>query len=170
MTSRPISRLVALAFVAALVASGAQGAAEAREIVPLDEQYEMGSIVVSTSERRLYYALGNGKAIRYSVAVGKPGFQWFGESFVQAKRKNPGWSPTARMCREGAPRYVPPGPNNPPRVRALNLGWTEYRIYGTNAPRSIGSAASSGCIRMHNKDVVVLFERVHIGAPVYVIR
>ena len=105
-----------------------------------------------------------------TVAVGKQGFQWFGQTFVQRKKKNPGWSPTARMRRMGYPRYVPPGPRNPLGVRAIYLGWTEYRIHGTTAPSSIGRAASSGCIRMHNDDVVDLFERVHIGAPVYVVR
>lgn len=141
-----------------------------REMATLDTKYPMGSVVIDTARRNLYYALGNGHAIKYRVAVGKAGFQWFGQSFVQRKRKNPGWSPTARMRRMGYPRYVPPGPRNPLGVRAIYLGWTEYRIHGTTAPSSIGRAASSGCIRMHNKDVVDLFERVHIGAPVYVVR
>ncbi len=141
-----------------------------RHLATLDTQYPVGSIVIDTAGRELYYALGNGHAIKYRVAVGKAGFQWFGQSFVQRKRKNPGWSPTARMRRMGYPRYVPPGPRNPLGVRAIYLGWTEYRIHGTTAPSSIGRAASSGCIRMHNKDVVDLFERVHIGAPVYVVR
>ncbi|MDH3581325.1 MAG: L,D-transpeptidase [Hyphomicrobiales bacterium] len=141
-----------------------------REMATLDTKYPIGSIVIDTAGRNLYYALGNGHAIKYRVAVGKAGFQWFGQSFVQRKRKNPGWSPTARMRRMGYPRYVPPGPRNPLGVRAIYLGWTEYRIHGTTAPSSIGRAASSGCIRMHNKDVVDLFERVHIGAPVYVLK
>lgn len=141
-----------------------------RQLATLDAQYPMGAIVIDTAGRNLYYALGNGHAIKYRVAVGKAGFQWFGQSFVQRKRKNPGWSPTARMRRMGYPRYVPPGPRNPLGVRAIYLGWTEYRIHGTTAPSSIGRAASSGCIRMHNKDVVDLFERVHIGAPVYVVK
>jgi lipoprotein-anchoring transpeptidase ErfK/SrfK len=130
----------------------------------------MGSIVVDTAERHLYYALGNGRAIRYLIAVGKPSFQWYGQSFVQHKAKNPGWSPTPRMRRMGYPAYVPPGPRNPLGVRAIYLGWTEYRIHGTNTPGSIGGAVSSGCFRMHNEDVSELFERVHIGAPVYVLR
>lgn len=157
--------------VAAFLASpgGAVDQAHARDIVSFDTKYEIGSIVVDTSERKLYYALGAGRAIRYPVAVGKPTFQWFGQTFVQKKKKDPGWSPTARMRRMGAPRYVPPGPRNPLGVRAIYLGWSEYRIHGTNAPSSIGRAASSGCIRMHNKDVIDLYERVHIGAPVYVI-
>jgi lipoprotein-anchoring transpeptidase ErfK/SrfK len=114
--------------------------------------------------------LDDGKAIRYRVAVGKPKMQWFGKTFVTMKRKNPGWTPTARMRRLGAPRYVPPGPKNPLGVRAIYLGWSEYRIHGTISPNSIGRAASSGCIRMLNRDVVDLFKRVHIGAPVDVIR
>lgn len=133
-------------------------------------KYPFGSIVVDTSERRLYYMLKDGKAIRYRVAVGKPKMQWFGNTFVTLKRKNPGWTPTARMRRAGAPKYVPPGPKNPLGVRAIYLGWSEYRIHGTISPRSIGRAASSGCIRMLNRDVIDLFKRVHIGAPVHVIR
>lgn len=145
--------------------------AAAREIVAFESgKYPLGSIVVDTSERRLYYSLGNGQAIKYKVAVGKPRHQWFGDTFVEKKKKDPGWHPTARMRRAGAPRYVPPGPRNPLGVRAIYLGWSEYRIHGTNAPASIGSASSSGCIRMLNQDVIDLFERVHIGAPVHVLR
>ncbi len=158
--------------VLALVMTALPGVAQAnKEVVALESaKYPMGSIVIDTSERRLYYSLGNGQALKYKVAVGKPGYQWFGKTFVEKKKKDPGWSPTARMRRNGAPRYVPPGPRNPLGVRAIYLGWSEYRIHGTNAPSSIGRAASSGCIRMLNKDVSDLFERVHIGAPVYVIR
>ena len=143
----------------------------AKEIVAMESgKYPIGSIVIDTAGRRLYYSLGNGQAIKYKVAVGKPRFQWFGKTFVEKKKKDPGWYPTLRMRRAGAPRYVPPGPRNPLGVRAIYLGWSEYRIHGTNAPSSIGRAASSGCIRMLNEDVKDLYERVHIGAPVYVIR
>ena len=134
------------------------------------KKYPYGSIVVDTSERRLYYMLKDDKAIRYRVAVGKPKMQWFGDTFVTLKRKNPGWRPTPRMRRQGYPKYVPPGPRNPLGVRAIYLGWSEYRIHGTTSPRSIGRAASSGCIRMLNRDVIDLYKRVHIGAPVHVIR
>lgn len=148
------------------------GATQARELVTLQQSYPFGSIIIINSERRLYYSLGNGKALRYRIAVGKSGFQWSGETFVQSKTKHPGWNPTSRMRYNNPrlPKYVPPGPKNPLGVRAIYLGWTEYRIHGTNAPGSIGHAASSGCIRMHNADVSDLYERVHIGAPVYVIR
>lgn len=147
---------------------------KANEIISLKgsalAKYPFGSIVVDTSERRLYYMLEKDRAIMYRVAVGKPKMQWFGKTFVTLKRKNPGWTPTPRMRKLGAPKYVPPGPSNPLGVRAIYLGWSEYRIHGTIKPGSIGRAASSGCIRMLNKDVVDLFKRVHIGAPVHVIR
>lgn len=165
-------RMVASAALTAIAATVVFGSpASARDIVAFESgKFPMGTIVIDTSERRLYYSLGNGQAIKYKVAVGKPGFQWFGETFVEKKKKDPGWYPTARMRRAGAPRYVPPGPRNPLGIRAIYLGWSEYRIHGTNAPGSIGRAASSGCIRMLNEDVADLFERVHIGAPVHVIR
>lgn len=173
MTSKSgkFASVLSLAIVGAMGLSVACNDVSAREIVAFESaKYPIGSIVVDTSERRLYYSLGNGQAIRYRVAVGKPRHQWFGETFVEKKKKDPGWYPTARMRRAGAPRYVPPGPRNPLGVRAIYLGWSEYRIHGTNAPASIGRAASSGCIRMLNQDVIDLFERVHIGAPVHVIR
>lgn len=163
--------LFSLPAIFALMLAALPRGAQAKEVVALESgKYPMGSIVIDTSERRLYYSLGNGQALKYKVAVGRPGYQWFGKTFVEKKKKDPGWSPTARMRRRGAPRYVPPGPRNPLGIRAIYLGWSEYRIHGTNAPSSIGRAASSGCIRMLNKDVSDLFERVHIGAPVYVIR
>lgn len=145
---------------------------QARELVSWEGDQGAGTIVIMTSERKLYYILGEGMALRYDVAVGKAGMQWSGDTFVEKMRKNPGWSPTARMRRQNPrlPEYVPPGPKNPLGVRAIYLGWSEYRIHGTNAPSSIGRAASSGCIRMRNNDVTDLFERVHIGAPVHVIR
>jgi lipoprotein-anchoring transpeptidase ErfK/SrfK len=144
----------------------------ARDLVALEGQHPIGTIVINTSERKLYYVLGNGMALRYRVAVGKEGMQWSGATFVQSKRENPGWSPTARMRRENPdlPAFVPPGPENPLGVRAIYLGWSEYRIHGTNTPGSIGRASSSGCIRMLNADVMDLYERVHIGAPVHVLR
>jgi lipoprotein-anchoring transpeptidase ErfK/SrfK len=145
---------------------------QARDLVALEGEHPIGTIIINTSERKLYYVLGSGMALRYRVAVGKEGMQWSGETFVQSKRENPGWSPTQRMRRENPelPAFVPPGPSNPLGVRAIYLGWSEYRIHGTNLPGSIGRASSSGCIRMLNADVIDLFERVHIGAPVYVLR
>jgi lipoprotein-anchoring transpeptidase ErfK/SrfK len=142
------------------------------EIVEFDGEYERGTIVVRTSEKSLYYVLGDGEALRYPVAVGEPRFQWTGELWVSSKQVNPTWRPTARMRRENPrlPKAVGPGPRNPLGPRALYLGWGEYRIHGTNAPHSVGSAASSGCFRMHNVDAIDLFDRVHIGAPVIVLQ
>lgn len=167
-----IPSFVSAMVVACIFSQLAADKAFGRDLVRWAGKEEIGTIVVNTGERRLYYVLGNGMALRYKVAVGKSGMQWSGETFVQAKRKNPGWSPTPRMRRENPrlPKYVAAGPNNPLGVRAIYLGWSEYRIHGTNAPGSIGQAASSGCIRMLNRDVVDLYERVHIGAPVQVIR
>lgn len=147
--------------------------AQTRELVAIKDSYPMGAIVINTSERRLYYSLGNNMALRYPVAVGKEGAQWSGETFVQSKAINPGWTPTANMRRKNPylPRHVRGGtPQNPLGVRAIYLGWSEYRIHGTNAPGSIGRASSSGCIRMLNSDVKDLYERVHIGAPVIVLK
>lgn len=159
------------AVVMALLIFSAPARAERRELVALDKSYPMGAIVISNSERRLYYALGNGMALSYRIAVGEPHMQWTGQTFVQSKAKNPGWTPPPAMRRRKPylPVYMPPGPRNPLGIRAIYLGWTEYRIHGTNAPGSIGAAASSGCIRMLNPDVVDLYDRVHIGAPVYVV-
>lgn len=165
-------RRLATVLVLALVTAVAAARSEAREIVDVAEDYEYGTIVVKTSEKRLYYALGNGKAIRYSVAVGSPQNQWFGTTWVSEKRTNPTWTPTPSMRARNPnlPQSVAGGADNPLGVRALYLGWTTYRIHGTNAPGSIGHAVSNGCIRMRNEDVVDLYERVHIGAPVIVAR
>ena len=143
-----------------------------KEMVDFDEDFPRGTIVVKSAEKKLYYTLGDGRAVRYAIAVGQPRFQWSGDLWISRKAENPGWNPTPRMRREnpGLPKYVGPGPRNPLGPRAMYLGWSEYRIHGTNAPHSIGSAASSGCFRMHNADAVDLFDRVHIGALVHVLR
>lgn len=147
------------------------GSAAARDFVNFDGAYEPGSIVVVNAERHLYYVLGQGRAIRYTIAVGTPHEQWTGTHMVTQLRENPGWSPTPSMRRldPDLPAYVPPGPDNPLGIRAIYLGWSLYRIHGTNEPRSIGRASSEGCFRMLNEDVVHLYERVHIGTPVFVV-
>jgi lipoprotein-anchoring transpeptidase ErfK/SrfK len=143
-----------------------------KEIVDFEDDYARGAIVIKTAERKLYYTLGDGKAVRYSIAVGEPRFQWSGDLWISRKAANPGWSPTPRMRRENPrlPRYVGPGPRNPLGPRAMYLGWSQYRIHGTNAPYSIGRDASSGCFRMFNADAIDLYDRVHLGAPVYVLK
>jgi len=127
--------------------------------------------VVSTSERRLYFVLPDGEAIRYGVGVGRPGFTWSGTKTVTAKKEWPSWTPPAAMIarRPDLPRYMAGGIENPLGARAMYIGNTEYRIHGSNEPDTIGQAVSSGCIRMTNDDVTDLYERVKVGAKVVVL-
>lgn len=134
------------------------------DVVRFLKPYPMGSIVIVNDERRLYYVLGGGRAIRYPIAIGTSDEIWTGRTFVQSKVKDPVWKPPWNPESE-----VPGGPNNPLGERAIYLDWSLYRIHGTNAPGSIGRSASHGCFRMHNHNVKDLYERVHIGAPVYVV-
>lgn len=160
-------------FLAAAFIALVSGQVSAREVVDRpDGEFERGSIVIDTSERALYYITGRGKALKYPVAVGTPKNQWFGKTHVAFKREDPVWRPTKSQRRRNPklPRVVKAGPKNPLGPRALYLGWSAYRIHGTIAPNSIGRAASNGCIRMHNEDVIDLYARIHIGAPVYVVR
>jgi lipoprotein-anchoring transpeptidase ErfK/SrfK len=139
-----------------------------------DPRYGPGSIIIRTPERALYYVLEDGEAIRYRVGVGREGFQWSGSSRIIAKKEWPSWSPPPQMiAREAAkgitiPAYMEGGPKNPLGARALYIGGTLFRIHGTNNARSIGGAVSSGCIRMLNADVIDLYKRVSVGAPVHV--
>jgi len=143
-----------------------------RETVAYNGSEPAGSIIISTTERRLYYVLGNGEAIRYGVGVGRPGFEWSGVRHVSAKREWPDWTPPAQMIRRrpDLPRHMEGGIANPLGARAMYLGGTLYRIHGSNEPETIGQAVSSGCIRMTNDDVVDLYNRVHVGARVTVQR
>ncbi|MER2606223.1 MAG: L,D-transpeptidase [Siculibacillus sp.] len=157
----------------ALAAIGATAtSASAREFVAVDPAWSAGTIVVKTGERRLYYVLGSGQAIRYTVAVGRPGKEWAGQTVIARKEVNPVWGPPAEVRRDkpGLPDLVPPGPHNPLGPRAMLLSGTEYAIHGTNKRESIGTRASYGCIRMYNEDVVELFDKVSIGTPVVVQR
>jgi lipoprotein-anchoring transpeptidase ErfK/SrfK len=143
-----------------------------RQHISYEGPFAPGTIVVSTSERRLYYLLGPGKgeAIRYAVGVGRPGLAWAGVARISRKRTWPDWRPPAEMLRRrpDLPRYMSGGPDNPLGARALYLGASLYRIHGTNEPEKIGQAASSGCIRMRNIDVVELYSRVQPGTKVIV--
>lgn len=151
-------------------ASQAQVAQIPREIVSYQTRYAPGTIVVSTAERRLYYVLPDGQAIRYGVGVGRPGFTWSGVNKITAKREWPGWTPPAAMLarRPDLPRYMAGGIENPLGARAMYIGKSEYRIHGSNEPDTIGQAVSSGCIRMTNDDVTDLYSRVKLGATVIV--
>jgi lipoprotein-anchoring transpeptidase ErfK/SrfK len=142
--------------------------------VAYDGSRKPGTIIIDTRENFLYLVEKNGKARRYGVGTGKPGFEWAGTHKVSAKREWPDWRPPAEMiAREKAkgrylPTFLPGGIENPLGARALYLGSTLYRIHGTNQPWTIGGAVSSGCIRMRNEDVVDLYERVPVGATVVV--
>ena len=134
-----------------------------------------GTLIVNTIERRLYLITARGKARRYAVGVGKPGFEWAGAHRVSRKAEWPSWRPPAEMIarerKKGRelPTFMAGGVENPLGARALYLGSSIYRIHGTNQAWSIGKAVSSGCIRMRNEDVMDLYDRVPVGAKVKVI-
>jgi lipoprotein-anchoring transpeptidase ErfK/SrfK len=161
---------------ASLAAIGLSSRKSRREVSWADGKYPVGSIVVRTPERALYLITGKGEAIRYSVGVGREGFQWSGSSKIVRKAEWPGWTPPQTMIeREAAkghylPAYMEGGPKNPLGARALYIGGTIFRVHGTNNERSIGGAVSSGCIRMMNADVIDLFDRVKIGTRIYVVQ
>jgi lipoprotein-anchoring transpeptidase ErfK/SrfK len=141
-----------------------------RETVSYYGPYAPGTIIVSTSERRLYLVLPDHQALKYGVGVGRPGFTWGGNLRVSMKREWPSWTPPAAMLKRlpHLPRYMKGGIGNPLGARALYLGSSEYRIHGSNEPDTIGTAVSSGCIRMTNNDVKDLYDRVPVGARVIV--
>jgi len=149
-----------------------QASATRRQLVSFTGGYAPGTVVVSTSRRRLYYVLGGGQAISYGVGVGRPGFTWAGTKTISMKREWPNWRPPAQMLkrRPDLPRYMSGGINNPLGARAMYLGGSMFRIHGSNEPETIGQAVSSGCIRMTNADVVDLYQRVRVGTPVVVLR
>lgn len=146
-----------------------------RKVVKFDEQYGEGTIVIDTSDRRLYHVLGKGKAMAYGIGVGREGFTWQGSNKITRKAEWPGWTPPQVMRdrvkrQEGRvlPAYMEGGPDNPLGARAMYIGSTIYRIHGTNQPWTIGQAMSSGCIRMANDDVTHLYDQVNIGTRVIV--
>jgi lipoprotein-anchoring transpeptidase ErfK/SrfK len=144
------------------------------QMVTYQTEQTPGTIVIDTNNRFLYLVMEDGQAKRYGVGVGKPGFEWAGTHKVTRKAEWPSWHPPQEMITREAAKghYLPAsmegGPENPLGARAMYLGSTLYRIHGTNAPWTIGSAVSSGCIRMRNEDVTDLYERVNVGAKVIV--
>jgi len=142
-----------------------------RQIVAFSPQYSPGQIIVSFGDRKLYFIARRGQAISYPVAVPREQSRWQGVTSVSQKRVNPPWTPTPSMLAENPrlPRWVPGGHRmNPLGVRALYLGSSAYRIHGTDAPWTIGTAVSKGCIRLYNQDVLDLYPRVRVGAKVTV--
>ena len=144
----------------------------ARTTVNYPNRDAAGTIVINTSERRLYYILGNGQAIRYGIGVGRIGFTWAGVTRVSAKREWPDWTPPAQMLRRrpDLPRHMKGGLENPLGARAMYLGSSLFRIHGSNEPETIGTAVSSGCFRLTNEDAVDLYDRTRVGAKVIVLR
>jgi lipoprotein-anchoring transpeptidase ErfK/SrfK len=143
----------------------------ARQIVMYPGSEPAGTIIINTQERFLYLVEGSGRAVRYGIGVGRPGFRWAGVKQITMKREWPEWRPPDEMLRRrpDLPRYMPGGPENPLGARALYLGSSLYRIHGSNEPWTIGTAVSSGCIRMRNEDVIDLYDRVKVGTKVMVI-
>jgi lipoprotein-anchoring transpeptidase ErfK/SrfK len=148
--------------------------AQAREVVAFsDSGYSAGTIVIRTSERRLYFVLGDGRALRYPVGVGKSGKQWSGTTSIARKSWHPDWAPPTVVKHDipSLPNFIAGGTaKNPMGVAAMTLAGTEYAIHGTNRPGSVGGFVSYGCIRMYNADVADLYSRVSVGTTVVVTR
>jgi lipoprotein-anchoring transpeptidase ErfK/SrfK len=170
-------RVAAVAVVAAGLSAALEvpPAAAARDVVSFKADASPGTIVIKTGQRRLYYVIGEGRAIRYPIAVGMAGRQWTGATFIDGMHLKPAWSPPAevRRAKPYLPNVIPSGSSgNPMGAAALTLSGGEYAIHGTSPSmrRSIGSAASFGCIRMLDEDVLDLYAHVRIGTPVMVER
>jgi lipoprotein-anchoring transpeptidase ErfK/SrfK len=151
-----------------------QASAQAREFVAVSEPFPAGTIVIKQSERKLYFTTGSGTAVRYPIAIGKAGKLWRGEAYVQGKFIAPAWEAPDDVRRDHPEfTHVIPGgsPHNPMGAAAITLSLPEVAIHGTTAKmrRSVGTAASYGCIRMYNEDIVDLYRRVGIGTPVVAI-
>jgi lipoprotein-anchoring transpeptidase ErfK/SrfK len=142
-----------------------------RQVVAYEGGEKPGTIIIDTPRRFLYLVQEGGRAVRYGIGVGRPGFTWAGVKEVSAKREWPDWTPPPEMLRRrpDLPYHMAGGPENPLGARALYLGSSLYRIHGSNEPWTIGTAVSSGCIRMRNEDVIDLYERVPIGTKVVVV-
>lgn len=167
-----VCRLLVLAIACGLGLS-AIAPASASERVAFHDNHAPGTIVVRTGERRLYLVLGGGQALRYVVGVGREGAQWTGASSIEGKFIRPHWAPPPemRLTRPDLPAVIPSGsPANPMGAAAMTLAGGAYAIHGTNRPESIGGFVSAGCIRMHNEDIMDLYDRVSVGTPVLVVR
>jgi lipoprotein-anchoring transpeptidase ErfK/SrfK len=141
-----------------------------RQVIDFRSNEAPGTIVIDTPNTYLYLVMGNGRAMRYGIGVGRDGFTWSGTQTITRKAEWPDWTPPPEMIARQPylPRYMAGGPGNPLGARAMYLGNTIYRIHGTNAPTTIGGRVSSGCIRLTNDDVTDLFSRVHVGTKVVV--
>ena len=142
-----------------------------RQIVAYPTREAAGTVIIDTPNTYLYYVLGGGQAIRYGIGVGRDGFTWSGVQTITRKAEWPDWTPPPEMIARQPylPRQMAGGPGNPLGARAMYLGGTVYRIHGTNAPQTIGTHVSSGCIRLTNQDVTDLYSRVNVGTKVIVL-
>jgi lipoprotein-anchoring transpeptidase ErfK/SrfK len=142
-----------------------------RQVVNYPTKLAAGTVVIDTAQTYLYYVLGDGRAIRYGIGVGRAGFTWSGAQAVTRKAEWPDWSPPQEMIARQPylPRWMAGGEGNPLGARAIYLGSTIYRIHGTNMPTTIGQKVSSGCIRMLNADVIDLYARVDLGTKIVVL-
>ncbi|MGA2292497.1 L,D-transpeptidase [Bradyrhizobium sp.] len=141
-----------------------------KQLVGYHGKESAGTIIVDTPNKFLFLVEGNGKALRYGIGVGRPGFTWSGVKQISAKKEWPDWTPPPEMLvrRPDLPRHMEGGPQNPLGARAMYLGSSLYRIHGSNEPWTIGTNVSSGCIRMRNEDVIDLYGRINVGAKVVV--
>jgi lipoprotein-anchoring transpeptidase ErfK/SrfK len=163
--------LIAVAILLSLSVATPASDAAAGQLVAFQSAAKRGTVVVRTSERQLYLVLSHGRALRYSVGVGRAGRQWSGTSFIRGKHIRPNWVPPEAIRRDkpDLPALIPGGAsNNPMGVAALTLSGGQYAIHGTNAPKSIGGFVSYGCIRMSNADIMDLYKRVRVGTRVVV--
>src|SRR3569832_735468 len=142
-----------------------------RQVVSYPTREAPGTIIIDTPNTYLYLVLGNGQAMRYGIGVGRDGFTWSGVQSISKKAEWPDWVPPPEMLHRQPylPRHMAGGPGNPLGARAMYLGGTVYRIHGTNAPETIGTHVSSGCIRLTNEDVSDLYSRVNVGTKVIVL-
>ena len=142
-----------------------------RQIVGYATREAPGTVIIDTPNTYLYYVLGGGQAIRYGIGVGRDGFTWSGTQTITKKAEWPDWTPPPEMIARQPylPRHMAGGPGNPLGARAMYLGGTVYRIHGTNAPETIGTHVSSGCLRLVNEDVIDLYSRVNVGTKVIVL-
>jgi len=142
-----------------------------RQVVAYSTNEAPGTVIIDTPNTYLYLVLGDGRALRYGIGVGRQGFAWAGVQSITKKAEWPDWTPPPEMLERQPylPRFMAGGPGNPLGARAMYLGGTEYRIHGTNAPETIGTRVSSGCIRLVNEDVIDLYSRVNVGAKVIVL-
>src|SRR6266700_407785 len=142
-----------------------------RQTVSYATREPPGTVIIDTPNTYLYYVLGGGQAIRYGIGVGRDGFTWAGVQNISKKAEWPDWTPPPEMIARQPylPRHMAGGPGNPLGARAMYLGGTVYRIHGTNAPETIGTHVSSGCLRLTNEDVSDLYSRVNVGTKVIVL-